>query len=233
VKAFLLAGGVGSRLRPITDRIPKCMIPFDGRPLLELWLEALGRAGVAEVLVNVHHLPHVVRDHVRARRGSPTVRLFAEPELLGSAGTMVANWAWVRDEEVFLACYADNLTDFDLGALVAHHRAGDDPATIAVFHADEPSRCGIVQVDDESRVIGFEEKPARPASDLANAGMYAFHPRVLEGLDAGRPLDIGYHLLPGLVGRARAVCVNGYFRDIGTPEAYAQACREWPVRGQP
>ena len=88
MKAFLLAAGVGSRLRPITDTIPKCMVPIDGQPLLDIWLDAFDRAGVDEVLVNLHHLPDVVRRHLAARTGPPAVRTFFEPELLGSAGTL-------------------------------------------------------------------------------------------------------------------------------------------------
>src|SRR5215469_12570358 len=87
VKAFLLAAGVGSRLRPITDTTPKCMLVFDGRPLVDIWLDAFDRAGVDEVLVNLHHLPDVVQGHLAARTAPPTVRTFFEPELLGSAGT--------------------------------------------------------------------------------------------------------------------------------------------------
>ena len=122
MKAFLLAAGVGSRLRPITDTTPKCMLAIGGQPLLDIWLDAFDRAGVDEVLVNLHHLPDVVRQHLDARAGTPAVRTVFEPELLGSAGTLAANRAWVDGEEMFLACYADNLTDFDLRSLVQTHR---------------------------------------------------------------------------------------------------------------
>ena len=118
MKAFLLAAGVGSRLRPITDTIPKCMVAIDGQPLLDIWLDAFDRAGVDEVTVNLHHLPDVVRRHIAARTGPPAVRMVFEPELLGSAGTLMANREWVDGDEPFLACNADNLTDFDLRSLV-------------------------------------------------------------------------------------------------------------------
>jgi mannose-1-phosphate guanylyltransferase len=229
VKAFLLAAGVGSRLRPITDTIPKCMVPIDGRPLLDIWLDSLDRAGVDEVLVNLHYLPHVVRRHLDARVGPPVVRTFFEPELLGSAGTIAANRAWVGAEEMFLACYADNLTDFDLRTLVQAHRERGSLATLTVFHSERPSAGGVVELDASGTVIGFVEKPMNPVSDLVNAGMYAFHSSVLD--EIGRPpRDIGYDLLPRLVGRARAVPVQGYFRDVGTVEAYNRAQQEWSTR---
>jgi mannose-1-phosphate guanylyltransferase len=229
VKAFLLAAGLGSRLRPITDGIPKCMVEIDGRPLLDIWLDALDRAGVDEVLVNLHYLPDVVEAHLAYRAGAPAVRTFAEPELLGSAGTLRANRRWVDREEMFLACYADNLTSFDLSSLIDAHLQWRPIATLTAFHSEHPSAGGVLELGQDGRVIGFEEKPAEPVSDLTNAGMYAFHPAVLDEIGSKLPLDIGYHLLPRLVGRARAVPVECYFRDIGTVEAYQQARKDWPA----
>ncbi len=230
MKAFLLAAGVGSRLRPITDVTPKCMLDIGGQPLLDLWLDAFDRAGVGDVLVNLHHLPDVVRRHLATHEGPPAVHMVYEPELLGSAGTLVANRQWVDGEELFLACNADNLTDFDLRSLVDAHREHDAIATLTVFHSPNPSAGGVVELDATSRVVGFAEKPSQPASDLTNAGMYAFHPSVLDEVGALPPKDIGYDLLPRLVGRARAVLVEGYFRDIGTADAYQRAREEWPVQ---
>jgi mannose-1-phosphate guanylyltransferase len=230
MKAFLLAAGVGSRLRPITDTIPKCMLVIDDRPLLDIWLDAFDHAGIDEILVNLHHLPDVVRDYITARPGPPTVHTVFEPELLGSAGTLVANREWVDDEEFFLACNADNLTDFDLRSLIDVHRGHRDIATLTVFHSEHPSAGGVVELDAIGRVIGFAEKPSEPVSDLVNAGMYVFQPSVLDEIDEVPPSDIGYDLLPRLVGRARAVLVEGYFRDIGTAESYRRAREEWPAR---
>jgi mannose-1-phosphate guanylyltransferase len=230
MKAFLLAAGVGSRLRPITDTIPKCMVTIGGQPMLDIWLDAFDRAGVDEVLVNLHHLPEVVRGHVAGRTVPPAVRTVFEPDLLGSAGTLHAHRDWVDGEEMFLACHADNLTDFDLRGLVDAHRAHDGVATLAFFHSENPSAGGVVELDARGTVTGFTEKPAAPTSDLTNAGMYAFHPGVLDEIDGAPPRDIGYDLLPRLVGRARAVPVEGFFRDIGTVDAYRRAREEWPER---
>jgi mannose-1-phosphate guanylyltransferase len=227
MKAFLLAAGLGTRLRPLTEQIPKCMLPIKGTALLDIWLDALERAGVDEVLVNLHHLPDVVYHHLESRTGPPRVRTSFEPELLGSAGTLTANRSWVEREEFFLACNADNLTDFDVWRLIDSHRSVSTIATLALFRAERPSSCGVVKLDKSGRVVAFEEKPAKPCSDLANAGMYVFDPAVLDEIDGPRPRDIGYDLLPGLVGRARGVVVDGYFRDIGTPEAYRCAQEEW------
>jgi mannose-1-phosphate guanylyltransferase len=160
------------------------------------------------------------------------VRAFFEPELLGSAGTLAANRAWVEGEEMFLACNADNLTDFDLRSLVETHRKHGEMATLTVFHSERPSAGGVVELDAAGTVTGFAEKPRQPVSDLVNAGMYAFRPDVLDVLDelGPPPVDIGYHLLPRLVGRAKGVLVEGYLRDLGTVDAYERAQQEWPVR---
>jgi mannose-1-phosphate guanylyltransferase len=227
MKAILLAAGIGSRLRPITDRTPKCMLPVGNKPLLELWLDAFSRAGVGEVLINLHHLPDVVLRHVHGRYGPPAIRTVFEPKLLGSAGTLRRNRGWVQGEEFFLVVNADNLTDFDLRCLIDFHRSGDAVATLTVFRAEQPSQCGVVDVDSSGLVTEFAEKPTEPTSDLANAGIYAFSPSVLDEIDDTPPSDIGYSLLPRLVGRARALPLEGYFRDIGTPSAYEQASREW------
>ena len=209
---------------------PKCMLAIRGRPLLDIWLEAFDRAGVDEVLVNLHHLPDVVGRHLAAHEGPLKVRTVYEPELLGSAGTLAANRQWVDGEELFLVCNADNLTDFDLRSLIEAHRGHDAIATLTVFHSPSPSAGGVVELDRTGLVTGFVEKPPQPVSDLVNAGMYAFHPSVLDDIAVAPPQDIGYDLLPLLVGRARAVLVEGYFRDIGTADAYRRAGEEWPVR---
>lgn len=234
MKAFLLAAGLGTRLRPLTEHVPKCLVTVGGVALLDIWLDALAKAGVDHVLVNTHHHADQVTTHVAARSTGPTVTLSYEPELLGSAGTLRANRDFVAGEDEFLAINADNLTDFDLGRLVDAHRAHraadpDTVATLTVFRAPDPTRCGIVELS-AGEVRGFEEKPRTPRSDLANAGIYAFAPAALDHIPPDAPADIGYHLLPRLVaapGRVRAIRLDGFFIDIGTPDALERARREW------
>lgn len=234
MKAFVLAAGLGTRLRPLTDSTPKCLITVGGRSLLDIWLDALARIGVDEVLVNTHHLSEDVAAHVAVRSDlPPRVRLVHEHVLLGSAGTLRANEEFVRSEDMFLAINADNLTDVDLQHLVDAHSRGATLATIAVFESDRPSECGVVEVQD-GVVVGFEEKPTAPRSNLANAGIYAFHPDVIELVSGPYPLDIGYHLLPRLVGAAKAWPLgHAYLADIGTPAALERARREWEGIEQP
>src|SRR5438552_6352658 len=122
MKAVLLAAGRGTRLKPLTDSVPKCLLPIAGRPLLEYWLLLLARHGVTEVLINLHHLPDAVRRFLARSPHGPPVRTVHEPVLLGSAGTLWANRDWVSGEEEFLIACADNLTNADLGSLMRAHR---------------------------------------------------------------------------------------------------------------
>ena len=119
---------------------------------------------------------------------------------------------------------------FELRSLVQTHREHGGIATLTVFHSERPSAGGVVELDAAGTVVGFAEKPSQPVSDLVNAGMYAFHPRVLDEIGGPPPRDIGYDLLPRLVGRAKAMPVDGYFRDVGTVDAYRRARQEWPAR---
>lgn len=227
VKAVLLAGGRGERLRPLTDSIPKCLLPFGDEPLLGLWLRALARSGVADVLINLHHLADLVLAFLRGYRGPLRITTAYEPELLGSLGTLLANAVFLTGESSVLVCYADNLTNADLGKLIEFHGRHGFPATLGTFLSAEPHRCGIVETDASGVVVSFVEKPERPTSNVANAGLYVIDPRIIRDFRyrAGHPLDIGSDLMPRLVGRMKAFAIEGHLVDIGTPESYHAAQR--------
>jgi len=228
MKAIILAAGLGTRLRPITATVPKCLVPIGGVPLLELWLRECERAGVDAVLVNTHHLAQRVEEFVATRRGVP-VKLAYESTLLGSAGTIAANWDFVDGEESFLVVYADNLTTFPLAELVAFHARHMHLASVALFRAANPSACGIVEMREDGLITGFQEKPENPASDLANAGLYVFRREVRQFLPVTVPADVGRSLMPALVSRSMGLLVRGYFIDIGTLENYQTAQTDYAV----
>ncbi len=222
MKAIILAAGLGTRLRPITDTTPKSQEPNNGVPLLELWLRDCERAGVEAVLVNTHHLAERVEEFVAARRGVP-VTLAYEPTLLGSAGTIATNWNFVDGDESFLVIYADNLTTFPLSRLTAFHSTHDQIASMALFRSPNPSACGVVEMDNSALVTGFWEKPANPPGNLVNAGLYVFRGEVRQYLPREVPSDVGGALMPALVGRAKGLPISSYFIDIGTLENYHRA----------
>jgi mannose-1-phosphate guanylyltransferase len=231
MRAVLLAAGLGTRLRPLTDHTPKCLIEVAGRTLLDRWLDALADLGIDDVLVNTHHLHAQVEEHLALRNGGPDVTTSHESVLLGSAGTLHAAAQWLSASEAFLAINADNLSDFDLRLLVEEHERRPCAATIAVFRSPEPTRCGIVEVDADGTIAGFEEKPKHPRSNLANAGIYLFDRQVLSHLTDRTPLDIGHDLLPRLVGASRALDIgSSYLADVGTPDSLAAARAHWNDR---
>ena len=225
-KALLLAGGLGTRLRPLTLTTPKCLVEIAGRPLLDYWFDALGQAGVHDVLINTHHLPQPAREFLvqKNEQGFRCVESF-EPVLLGSAGTVTANAAWADDADDIVIVYADNLSDLSIAALLHAHRAHGDPMTMLLFHAPNPKACGIAELDAQGRVVAFEEKPAQPKSDLANAGVYVASAAAWREIAAMHAFDIGFHVLPQFVGRMRGFVHAGYHRDIGNLAAL-DAARE-------
>lgn len=230
MKAVLLAAGVGSRLKPLTDTIPKCLVPIGPDPLLKVWLEHLARFGVSEVLINTHHLPEVVEEFARSWKGQPAIHLVYEQTLLGSAGTLRSNWDFVAGEKDFFVCYADNLTDVDLRSLLAFHESHTGLLTMTLFEAKKPEECGIVALDGQGVVTSFEEKPARPKTELANAGVYVMRSDIYPYLPTKSPADIGFDLLPRCLGRMFGWKWHGFLVDIGTPAAYRRASDMWCAR---
>ena len=225
VKAVILAAGLGTRLKPLTDRMPKCLAPIAGRPILDYWLDLLGDLGVLDVLINTHTFPEQMRAYITRRNEGGCRRLIEahEPELLGSAGTIANNGAYADDAEEIILIYADNLSDVDLGAMLEFHRSHDDPMTMLLFRALNPKACGIAELDEESRVVSFVEKPEAPKGDLANAGVYVLDAAAYREIAALNAFDIGFDVLPKFVGRMRGWRWDGYHRDIGTSDAYRRA----------
>jgi mannose-1-phosphate guanylyltransferase len=228
MKAFLLAAGHGTRLRPLTDAIPKCLVPIRGVPLLEIWLEVCRRAGITQVLVNLHAHADAVRDMLLQSDNGIHVRLIEEPTLLGSAGTLLANRAWVASEPSFWVLYADVLTNADLRKMVAFHGGHSGIVTMGAYQVDDPGRCGIVTFDADQVVRGFEEKPAHPQSNWAFSGLMIARPAMLEAIPQRVPADLGFDVFPRLLGRMSVYPISDYLLDIGTLETYQQAQATWP-----
>ncbi len=228
MKAFILAAGSGTRLRPLTDRVPKCLLPVHGVPLLEIWLENCRRAGIHDVLVNVHAHAAKFQEFARSQNGPVRVHIAEEQQLLGSAGTLAENRSFVTGEEAFFVLYGDVLTNVSLADMLDFHLQRRMPATLGIYQVPDPSRCGIVTTDDDAIVRAFQEKPARPASDWAFSGIMIAGPQILDLVPGQRPADIGFHLLPLLTGRMTAYKIPDYLLDIGTLSNYRAAQSSWP-----
>jgi len=235
LKVFLLVAGRGERLRPLTDNIPKCLLPISGTPLLQIWLEHLLGSGIDEVLINTHWLHEQVSSFVKrwsADHDRMHTTLYHEPTLLGSAGTVWANREWAGCGPFFII-YGDNLTRFDLQKMLAFHNKDRQPLTIRVYRGADPKRSAIVCLDENQLVIDFEEKPRKPKSDLGAGGIYIADYRIFDffpGPDERQMdgiLDLSYHILPRMVGKMKAYDSGEFAMDIGTLDSLTEAQKKW------
>jgi mannose-1-phosphate guanylyltransferase len=228
VKVLLLAGGLGTRLRPITDALPKCLVPIAGRPLLDYWFDRFAAAGIRDVRVNTHHHHEQVRRYIASKNadGSFDVSEAYEPALLGSGGTVHANRNYVLPGETALIVYADNLSDVDLAAFLRFHQAHGQPMSMLLFRTPYPEKCGIAELADGGRIASFVEKPEQPRSNLANGGVYALTSDAYHEMADMAKFDLAFDVIPAFVGRMYGWAFDGYHRDIGTLESLAQAERD-------
>lgn len=227
MKAFLLAAGHGTRLQPITNSLPKCLVPIRGTPVLEIWLELCSRSGIDEVLINLHSNADAVR-RALGKRTPVKVRIADEEVLLGSAGTVYANRDWVSGEAAFWILYADVLTTTDLHRMADFHQSRRPLATLGLYQPPDPTRCGIAICDAGGVIREFEEKPKNPRSNWAFSGLMLASTMILELVPKHRPADIAFDLLPRLVGNMLGYRIHDYLFDIGTMENYQQAQTSWP-----
>ncbi len=230
MKALLLAAGLGTRLRPLTNAIPKCLVSIQGKPLLGHWLKMLVEAGVMPLLVNLHYFPDAVRDYLAGSDFSSHVTTVYEKHLLGTAGTLLKNLEFFGSSPVMLV-HADNLSRFNVGAYIQSHlnRPSGCEITMMTFVADDPKSCGIVELDERGVVQAFHEKVANPPSKLANGAVYILEPSVFDFLSGlGKDvIDFSTEVLPHYMGRIFTFQNNVYHRDIGTMESYEIANKEF------
>ncbi len=232
-RAFIPAAGLGTRLRPLTDTLPKPMVPIGGRPLLERLIRLLVRCGVTDMAVNLHYLPETVLSHFGdgAAFGA-RLRFAVEEELLGSAGA-VNNF---RDffEEPFFVVYGDVFTTMDLAAMASFHEQQGGAATVGLYRVDNPTECGLADMDANGRIRRFVEKPRVAFTDLANAGVYAMTPKVLDYIPTSGFCDFGHDVFPAMLENGEAVYglpIDAYLIDIGSREKYDKANRDFPTLG--
>lgn len=230
MKALLLAAGLGTRLRPLTEGIPKCLVPILGKPLLEYWLDLLFEGGIDAAVINTHYLAARVRDFAATSRWRSRISLAHEVDLLGTGGTVLRNRA-ALEGGAFLVAHADNLTRFDVRAFCGRHarRPAGTAITMMTFTTDAPQASGIVVENAAGVVTEFHEKVANPPGNHANAAVYIFEPEVVEFLAAlGRSvIDLSTEVLPHFLGRICSFHNATYHRDIGTLESLRKAELEY------
>jgi mannose-1-phosphate guanylyltransferase len=226
MKAVVLVGGEGTRLRPLTETIPKPLVPLMDRASLDHVLDHLARHGVHEVVLSSPYLEETFRAFIDGRRGDPAITWLTETEPLGTGGAIVNALEALGGDEPFLALNGDILTDLDLTAMVAMHHERGAEATIALTHVSDARPYGLVPIDPDGRVREFREKPAELVPGDVNAGTYVLGPLALAGWARGKNASIERDIFPSLIAQGRPVygfLSNAYWIDLGTPESYLRA----------
>ena len=225
MKVILLAAGLGTRLRPITDRIPKCLVPINGIPLLGIWLESLHKNNIGPYLINTHYLAGQVEAFINASDYHDSVVLVNETTLLGTAGTLKKNIDFFEGDDGLLI-HADNYCLANFKEFVAAHRNRPNGClmTMMTFKTDDPSACGVVELDRDNIVIRFYEKQLNPPSNIANGAIYILSKELINQfktvfMDA---IDFSNDVIPALMGKIYTYETNRPLIDIGTVENYSR-----------
>jgi mannose-1-phosphate guanylyltransferase len=223
MKALLLAGGLGTRLRPLTFTVPKCLVPIKGQPLLKLWLDRLSDAGINQFLINTHHLADQVTKFIDESPYRESMKIVNEQVLLGTAGTVISNINFFGGVEG-LVIHADNYCMADIREFIYVHqnRPPECLMTMMTFRTDTPCECGIVELDARGVVVEFHEKTICPPGNLANGAVYILTTELLQQLEKkmNKAKDFSTEVLPLLVGRIYTYETTDTFMDIGTWKNY-------------
>lgn len=230
MRALLLAAGLGTRLRPITHTIPKCLVQIDGKPLLSYWFDILNSASIDKILVNTHYLPEEVNKFIKNSNYNQKVEVVFEQSLLGTGGTILNNKDFF-DGGSFLVAHADNLTLFNLDDFISAHlsRPKFVEVTMMTFDTDAPTTCGIIETGSNSIVMQFHEKVSNPPGNRANAAVYIFEPTMIKFLEelGKEVIDLSTEVLPFFMGKIQAFHNSKYHRDIGNVESLLLANKEF------
>lgn len=224
MQALLLAAGFGTRLRPITNSIPKCLVPINGKPLLQIWLENLHNVGIDKILINTHYLHEQVDVFVRNSNFKDNITLVYEKELLNTGGTLLANKNFFKKNEPFMLIHADNLCYCDFKNFINSHKKTYE-ITMMLFKADKPELCGIVELDENNIVQKFHEKIKNPPSNLANGAVYICEYKIFDFLANLNKANIDFSLevIPEYLGKINTFLNDIYHADIGDIQSYQKA----------
>jgi len=225
MKAVVLVGGFGTRLRPLTETVKKELLPLVDRPILDHILDHLARHGVHEVVLSSPYLEAAFHPFIEARHGDPAITWITEAAPLGTGGAVVNALDAIGDEP-FFALNGDILSDLDLTAMLRAHREREAVVTISLHHVDDARAFGLVVMDHDGRIREFREKPTDPVPGDVNAGTYVLDPSVLRVWTNERALSIEREVFPAIIASGGSVCgfpTEAYWIDLGTPEKYLQA----------
>ena len=232
-KALLLAAGMGTRLRPLTNSIPKCLVKIGGKPILQIWLENLSKAGCEEVIINTHYLSEKVEEYLEGKKfGDMKIITTYEPKLLGTAGTLLKNANFLLGKNCMLI-HADNFTDVNLEEFLKFHKDFSIPKkrllTMMTFTTNNPESCGIVSINNEGIVENFYEKKSTDNGNIANAAIYCFNDYLINFLISKKKnyFDFSEDVIPECINNIQTFHTNSTFIDIGTIDNLELARRKY------
>ena len=227
IKALLLSAGFGTRLRPITYEIPKCLVEINGETILKRWLKELSSINCEECLINTHYLANKVTEYIKTISfQGMKISLSYESTILGTAGSLLDNLTFFRGK-IGILMHSDNVTDFELKNLLKAHeeRAKGTILTMLTFESSNPTSAGIVEKDESGIMIDFHEKVKNPPSNCANGAIYIFEDDFIDWIENNKRVckDFSLDILPNLINRVQTYHTSEVYLDIGTPETLAIA----------
>lgn len=227
LSALLLAAGFGTRLRPITNNIPKCLVKINNEPILKRWLREVKRQGCEECIVNTHYLSEKVEKFISENNfGRMKINITYEEDLLGTAGTLIENLSFFKDK-IGILIHVDNATNFDLKELLEAHKRRTEGCilTMLTFNSKNPEACGIIEKNSKGVMTNFHEKINNPPSDCANGAIYIFEDDFIKWLDNNKyqVKDFSSDILPKLLNKVQTYHTNKVYLDIGTQASLEEA----------
>jgi mannose-1-phosphate guanylyltransferase len=224
MKAILLAAGYGTRLKPITDFIPKCLVPIKGKPLLEIWIDKLITIGIKEILINSHYKNEMVEAYIKNSVYKKQITLVYEPKLVGTAGTIINNQSFIENDEVLLI-HADNYTLDNFDKFIISHKNRDTNCLMSMmaFRTNQPENCGIIKMNKRNILTNFYEKSNEKNGNLANAAVYILTPTVISFIKKNNYSDFSNQVIPNLIRKINIYETENYYIDIGTIENFLTA----------
>ena len=226
IRSLLLSAGLGTRLRPITLSIPKCLVEINGKPILREWIDKLEKMNTEKILINTHYLSEQVDEFIDNNNSKIDLYKFYEKKLYGTAGTLIANKDFFFNS-IGILIHTDNFTKMDLTDLIQAHlkKPRSCLITMLTFDTNNPERCGIVETDSKGVVQDFHEKSTNPKGNVANGAVYVFEDEFLDWVVKNYPYasDFSTEVIPNMFGKIYTYHTHQPYIDIGTIESLKKA----------
>ena len=224
MKAFILAAGMGKRLRPYTKNTPKCLIKIKGVPLLDIWIHNLLKAGIKKIYINIFYLGEKILEHVKKSKYSKKIKIIKEKKLYGTAGSLYRNVNFFLKEKKIIFLHGDNFTKENIKNFLNFHNkySKDKHLTIMSFKTKYPSKCGIIKKDKKNKMTAYYEKKRTFNGYIANSAIYILNSKFIKNFKRKHKgaIDFSKDVIPKYVNKANVFHSKKKFDDIGTTKTF-------------